>query len=490
MTSPAFDPTSAQRAQRVSLGGNSEQMMTAALDDAAAKLAAIAELTIAESGPSVDEAQANAIAMRLIESIASAPSRRDALKTLVSALASLCPEASVRGGLGRGGSGSLGLTRGRMSQFVDHRLGWLGPESSLYEKALRLWSDTDSQASIDPSEHERPQGIERASVRRIDRTIELNLPAPEGTGRCKIWIEGPLGQIGWLPSMVLAINAVLWNRPTRSLPSLAIGVIRRSTVLLVVGILLLLVALIWPVPYRVSCTAHVETRGGRFVSTPFAATLLSAHVRPGDAVSAGQTLLTLDGRPLRLERESLVAEIGQIGREYDVALATRRIADAQQAELKQKQLTRQLDLITDRLGHLEVVSPLDGIVVSGDLEKHLGSPLELGQTLIEVAPLGTMRLEIDVPEHEIGFIAKGNDARIKIDAIGGPSIRLPIMQLHPQSELRDDANVFIASIDLENADGKMRPGMRGEAVIYGPRRPWIWSWVRGGFERLLWWAGY
>jgi multidrug resistance efflux pump len=226
------------------------------------------------------------------------------------------------------------------------------------------------------------------------------------------------------------------------------------------------------------------------IATPFEATLLRTNIKPGDTVKTGDVLVELDGRPLRLEREAIEAEIQQVAKEHDVALATRRIAESQQAALKKQQLIRQHELLSDRLGRLKVVSPIDGVVVSGDLEKFVGSPLERGQTLIEVAPMNQMVIEIEIPEHEIGYVKKGADARVKLDAIGGKSIRKPLSDVFPSAELRDDHNVFIGRIEVDNGDHKLKPGMRGEATAYGPLRPWIWSWVRGGFERTLWWIGY
>jgi len=193
---------------------------------------------------------------------------------------------------------------------------------------------------------------------------------------------------------------------------------------------------------------------------------------------------------LRLERESIAAELQQMAKEQDSALASGRIADAQQSGLRKEHLQKRYELLTDRLQRLEVISPIDGMVVSGDLERYVGAMVERGQTLIEVAPMDQMVIEIEIPEYEIGFLKEGAEARIKIDAIGGRSINETIDHLYPSAEMRDERNVFIGRIKLDNANQQLRPGMRGDAVAYGPLRPWIWSWVRGGCERVLWWIGY
>lgn len=503
----SLDSASASPSLHVSLTNGLEPAISAALEDAVAKLAAVtsdpndqyAKLKTPPAGdeaarkPSADPTPPNGrgteVALRLIEAMAAARSRRDAMKLFVGTLSTLCPAASVRGAIGKT----------RLSLFLDHRLGWLGQESSLHQQAIARWNRPTGRRAgdvagngegISDGQEADPALLHRASLRQIDGGIEIAMPSPDGVARALVWIDGRPGQIDWLPAAALAINAVLWSRPSRAIPNLAAGMMRRSTIGFAILGVWLIAAAVWPVPYRVHCTATVETVGARFVGAPFEATLDQANVRPGDAVTAGQTLLVLDGRPLRLEREAVLAEIGQVAKEYDIALAGQKIAEAQQADLRRKQLTRKLDLITDRLGRLELTSPIDGIVVSGDLERHIGASLEQGQTLIEVAPLSRMMCELAIPEHEISFVQEGFPTRLKFHSVAGPSIHLTLEELHPKSELRDDQNVFVGQIDIDNNDGKLRPGMRGDAIVYGPLRPRAWSWIRGGFERLLWWVGY
>ena len=81
-------------------------------------------------------------------------------------------------------------------------------------------------------------------------------------------------------------------------------------------------------------------------------------------------------------------------------------------------------------------------------------------------------------------------ARIRLTATNGDPIEQPIDGVYPSAELRDDQNVFVAQINVDNSDGTLRPGMRGDAIAYGPIRPWLWSLVRSGWEKSLWWIGY
>lgn len=478
---PELESPLEESSLRVSLAGQ-QNAINEALDDAVAKLHAAAAPEPPDDSGSTEDPPASpgppqdaAPLFQLIENMSAASSRRNAITQLVELLTTQCGDCHVRCGIGKE----------RLVHFFDNRLGWLGPESSLYQQASEQW-ESPWQRADDPDK-------DVASCVRRGSRIELSIPQPYGPGRCLVTIEGKRVDthvFQWLQPAAKPIGSVLWSRPARSMPTIVVRMARRTSVTLTMIAFALLLLGAWPVHYRVACTAKVETTRQRMVATPFEATLLQANVKPGDTVKKGDVLVELDGRPLRLEREAIQAEIQQVAKEHDVALATRRIAEAQQTALKKQQLSRQYDLLSQRLEQLEVVSPIDGVVVSGDLERFVGSPLERGQTLIEVAPMDKLVIEVEIPEHEIGYVTRRAETRVKIDAIGGRSIRLPLDELYPSAELRDDRNVFIGRIKIDNADQNLKPGMRGEAITYGPLRPWIWSWVRGGIERTLWWLGY
>jgi biotin carboxyl carrier protein len=406
--------------------------------------------------------------LRIIEDIACAANRSDAVEELVGGIAIRFPNASVRAGIGRR----------RMKRFYDRRLGWLGSASSLHCAAEAKWDRV-------------PRDV--ADCHIVDGALVVCLPEFAGDGRLVVWIEGDQvaeSSYEWLLGGLQTLRVVFWERPVRAWLRLIKKIGLGSTVWLSIALSALLLVAIWPAQYRIACTAKVEPLQQRLIATPFEATLLESMVKPGDAVTAGQVLVVLDGRPLRLELESIDSEIQQASKQNNAARATGKIAEAQQAALKVRQLSRRRDLIADRLNRLNVVSPIDGVVVSGELDRFVGAPLQTGQTLVEVAPLGRMAIEVEIPEHEIGYVTPESETKIRITAVGGPSIRAPLDDLYPSAEIRDDRNVFIGRIEVDNTDNKLRPGMRGKAITYGPLRPLSWSWVRGALERVVWWLGY
>ena len=52
-------------------------------------------------------------------------------------------------------------------------------------------------------------------------------------------------------------------------------------------------------------------------------------------------------------------------------------------------------LTGQQLERMQIMAPFDGVVVSGDLSQSLGSPVERGDVLFEVAPLDDWRLMLE-----------------------------------------------------------------------------------------------
>ncbi|MEM6471110.1 MAG: efflux RND transporter periplasmic adaptor subunit, partial [Planctomycetota bacterium] len=110
-------------------------------------------------------------------------------------------------------------------------------------------------------------------------------------------------------------------------------------------------------------------------------------------------------------------------------------------------------------------------------------------SIMEIASLDSMQVELEIPEYDVGFIRPGQETRLRFPAVDGEVFETSLGDVYPASELREDQNVFVAPITIANETNRLRPGMRGEAITYGPVRPWIWSFMRRGWEKVVWWIG-
>ena len=254
------------------------------------------------------------------------------------------------------------------------------------------------------------------------------------------------------------------------------------------GAVIFALAMAIPFPYRVKCDCRVQPTARRFVAAPYGGILETATVKVGDVVQQDQIIARMDGRQLRIELAGLMAEFEGAKRKSDSARAIREIAQSQIAKSEMRRLQSQIKLTRNRMQELEIRSPINGIIVSGDLEKAQGAPLETGQTLFEVAPLERMVAEIGVPESEIQYVEQSQSVAIKLNAFPFQSWDGTVKSIHPSTEVINDQTVFVTEVELENPEGLLKPGMEGNAKISTHWSPLGWNLFHHAWEGLRCWT--
>ncbi|TWT87938.1 efflux RND transporter periplasmic adaptor subunit [Neorhodopirellula pilleata] len=445
----------------------------------------------------------------LLTVIAKAPDRAVAAESFVKQLSLELPDHTIRLGWAIERLGSTPTTGWKLDRLFDSRLGWLGKDNSVYQSLAVGFAKVHEEAS--------PEGMTDrglASVRRESANwlFELRENA-QASNRALVWIRPPQSDEETLSSfeknlpedVLQTTAAVFFSRPVSGRWEQFSRRVRRwwsRRASIGIGTLLLLAISCIPTAYSIDARATVTAMNSRRVAAPIDATLLTVHKRPGDLVVIGEPLFELDGRPLRIELEALTAEIEEASKDEDISLANGEIAKAQLAGLRRQSLSRRRDLIVDRMDKLIVTSPIDGIVIQGDWQHSLGTPMEIGQTLLEIAPSDSVEVELEIPEVEIGYVDADADVKLWFPAVGDLDFRTNVQTVYPSATIRNDENVFIAKTPMPsgeatrggNASGEsvtpLRVGMQGEATVVGPMRPWIWKWVRLPIRRLGWVIGW
>lgn len=235
--------------------------------------------------------------------------------------------------------------------------------------------------------------------------------------------------------------------------------------------------------YRVAAKTVVEGAVQRAIVVPFDGFLAESAVRAGDVVKAGQLLCRLDDKDLNLEKAKWEAEAAQLLPKYRAALAThdagmRKVLGAQiaQAEIE-------LKLVEERLTRATITAPFAGVVVSGDLSQLLGTPIEKGKVLFEVAPLDEYRVILKVDERDIAAVRTTQQGELAV--AGLPDARLPfkVKQITPVASAEEGQNFFRVEAQMESESGILRPGMQGVGKIFIGERKLLWIWA----HRLLEW---
>jgi len=253
-----------------------------------------------------------------------------------------------------------------------------------------------------------------------------------------------------------------------------------SLVLLLAGVALAVVQ----TEYRVAGKVFVEGSVQRAVVAPYSGYIAQGLVRAGENVREGQPLARLEDRDLRLEQVRWQAEAEQMQRRYRQAAATQDRAAMVIAAAQEQQAKAQLALVEERLARATLSAPFDGVVVIGDLSQLLGSPVEQGKVLFEVAPLDAWRVVLQVDERDVGELRTGQRGELAL--AGMPYERLPftVRQVTPVSTPQDGRNFFRVEADLEGPAVRLRPGMEGVGKIEVGQRKLLWIWTHSLVEWL------
>ena len=243
--------------------------------------------------------------------------------------------------------------------------------------------------------------------------------------------------------------------------------------------------------YRVTADARLEGTVQRAVSAPVAGYVVDAKVRAGDVVKAGDILFTLDDRDLRLERLKWISQKMQSSREHSEAVAEHDRAKARILSAQIEQADAEIALRDEQLKRTSVTAPFDSFVVTGDLSQSLGSPVERGDVLFELAPLNSYRVILKVDERDIDDIRLDQTGLLALASEPENALPIKIEKITPLSTAEEGKNYFRVEAHLEgDVSPMLRPGMEGVGKINIEQRKLIWIWTHKIIHwfRMFFWS--
>jgi multidrug efflux pump subunit AcrA (membrane-fusion protein) len=230
--------------------------------------------------------------------------------------------------------------------------------------------------------------------------------------------------------------------------------------------------------FRIAAKAVVEGAIQRATVAPFDGYIATAPVRAGDIVEPGQVLATLDDRELKLEAARWKSEHDQQLLKYSDAMAKHDRSTALVISASLDQSQAQLALVQDKLARSVITSPFRGVVVSGDLRQMLGSPVEKGKILFEIAPLESFRVILQVDERDIAYLAEGQQGTLVLTGLSNEAAPFSVKTITPVATASEGRNHFRVEADVHGAARQLRPGMEGIGKVTIDRRPLLAIWTR------------
>jgi HlyD family secretion protein len=164
---------------------------------------------------------------------------------------------------------------------------------------------------------------------------------------------------------------------------------------------------------------------------------------------------------------------------YTMAVNKQNVAKAQVTVLKAKIAQSQavvaqddanLKQLEEQLSYTDIVSPIDGIVLSRDVQMGdaVSSILVLGSSATLVMTLGDtseVYVKGKVDESDIGKVYLGQRARIKVESFKDKTFDGKVTKISPMGVEKDNVTTFEVRVSIQNPGGELKAEMTANAEI-------------------------
>jgi len=262
---------------------------------------------------------------------------------------------------------------------------------------------------------------------------------------------------------------------------------RRKVLAFVVAPLVFLAALaVVPVPWKISAECTVVPARKALVVAETSGKIVKVAVSEGDIVKTGQLLASLEDTDyltqLAVSKQQLLRWQVEAGKAQSLGNeAERKIAELGAA--REVEAIRRIEYLRSRT---ELRSPLDGMVLTRNLQNRQGEALEVGKPFCEIGCLNDYQLQMDIKQNDLGDLLNALDGgrRLPVDFILHSHPKTPLTatlegtgNVSQIPELKKTGSLFIATAPFPSnspLEDVLKPGFTGKAKIQMGRRPLGW----------------
>ena len=209
------------------------------------------------------------------------------------------------------------------------------------------------------------------------------------------------------------------------------------------------------------------------------------------SVTNGQVLARLDASTYERQMDQAQAELLSAKASLKLAQANFRRAeelreldlvsqsdyDQAEATLAQAQASLQvreanLSKVQVDLEKTTIFSPMDGVVISRavDVGQTVAASLNAPTLFTLAQDLRKMRIEAQISEADVGDVEEGQTVKFTVDAYPARSFTGVVSQVRFEPVTNQGVVNYVAIVDVENGDLKLRPGMTANATVVTARR--------------------
>lgn len=200
--------------------------------------------------------------------------------------------------------------------------------------------------------------------------------------------------------------------------------------------------------------------------------LAAVHFSEGEAVKAGELLVSLDDSIARAELAQAQANLDLAEKSFvrTQLLFKRGASNAQaqdEAQSQQQAARASLALAQARLDKTQIRAPYDGVL--GLRQVSVGDYLSAGQDLVNLEVLDPLKVDFRIPQKAVSQVRLGQAIELSLDAYPGERFKGTIIALNPRLDEIGRSQAIRAQVD--NQEQRLKPGQFVKVSVILAERP-------------------
>ena len=148
-----------------------------------------------------------------------------------------------------------------------------------------------------------------------------------------------------------------------------------------------------------------------------------------------------------------------------------------------------LDINKQALEEATVRAPQEGVIITknvavGTVIASATGSVSGGTTIVQMADLGVVRIRALFNETDIGNVHPGEPANVTVDAYPDRRFTGSVEKIEPQAIIQQNVTMFPVLVNLQNAEGLLRPGMNGQVSVLIDERDGVLAIPNDAFKNV------
>jgi hypothetical protein len=202
-------------------------------------------------------------------------------------------------------------------------------------------------------------------------------------------------------------------------------------------------------------------------------------VREGDVVAKDQVVAELEAKEIDYKIRETQRLLESYRREIEIlrnmgAENPAKLAESQLVAIKSLRARQELEFLNWRRQFLQVLSPVDGTILTKQVESQVGKRFKAGEAFCKIAPAHALAADVFVRESDVAYLAKSQTGEVYFNFQPDRAYPIRVQSIAPKSEtLERIGAVFRVRASFDRQPSDLFPGMAGIAHV-STQRESVW----------------